>query len=212
MNVTVFGATGAIGRFAVAALLTSGHTVTAYARDPAKVPAEWTDRVRVEIGEITDGARIDAAVAEAGAVVSTLGPSMAKSATGLPLVDGTRLILESMQRHGVRRFVGNGTPSVRDVRDRGLRPSLIGALARTILPRAYAEMMGMSALITASDRDWTIVRFTAPVDGPRTGRLRVGFFGRTRLGMKASRADIGAFTAAQVNDDRFIRAAPAISA
>ena len=39
MNVTVFGATGAIGSLTVTELLDRGHTVTAYARNPAKVPS-----------------------------------------------------------------------------------------------------------------------------------------------------------------------------
>lgn len=54
MNVTVFGATGAIGSLTVAELLERGHTVTAYARNRAKVPSTWGDRVRVVIGEMPD--------------------------------------------------------------------------------------------------------------------------------------------------------------
>jgi uncharacterized protein YbjT (DUF2867 family) len=36
MNVTVFGATGAIGSPTVNELLANGHTVTAYSRNPNK--------------------------------------------------------------------------------------------------------------------------------------------------------------------------------
>jgi uncharacterized protein YbjT (DUF2867 family) len=41
MNVTVFGATGAIGAQVVDQLRQRGHTVTAYVRNPGKVPATW---------------------------------------------------------------------------------------------------------------------------------------------------------------------------
>ena len=44
MNVTVFGATGAIGSLTVNELLRRGHTVTAYARNATKVPAAWGDK------------------------------------------------------------------------------------------------------------------------------------------------------------------------
>ena len=54
MNVTVFGATGAIGSLTVNELLANGHTVTAYARNPTKIPAEWGDRVRIIVGELSD--------------------------------------------------------------------------------------------------------------------------------------------------------------
>ncbi|MGN8245179.1 NAD(P)-dependent oxidoreductase [Cellulomonas soli] len=211
MNVTVFGATGAIGQLVVADLLKAGHAVTAYVRNPAKVPA-WGDQVRVVVGEITDGAAIDTAVAGSRAVVSALGPSMDRKAQGLPLVEGTRLILEAMQRHGVRRYVGNGTPSVLDVRDRRtLQARLVGWMGRTFLPRAYDELVQMSALVTGSGLDWTIVRFIAPKDGPAKGVRRIGFFGTDRLGFAVTRADIAAFTAAQVDDSTYVNAAPAVS-
>ena len=41
MKVTVFGATGAIGRIVVDDLLEAGHDVVAYVRNPDKVPPHW---------------------------------------------------------------------------------------------------------------------------------------------------------------------------
>ncbi|WP_018636395.1 NAD(P)-dependent oxidoreductase [Parafrankia elaeagni] len=213
MNVTVFGATGAIGQIVVDDLLRAGHDVTAYARNPAKIPPSWEEKsVAVIIAEITDAASIDKAVAGADAVVSALGPSMDRKATGLPLVEGTRLVIEAMRRHGVRRFVGNGTPSIVDERDKPtFQQKLVGFMGRTFLPRAYRELLGMSEIITTSGLDWTIVRFSAPKNGPARGVRRQGFFGTDKIGMKVTRADIAAFTAAQITDDRYVRAAPAIS-
>ena len=73
MNVTVFGATGAIGSLTVNELLANGHTVTAYARNPNKIPPEWGHRVRVIIGE-------PAVSQAAGKVASGLGTSGSWSA------------------------------------------------------------------------------------------------------------------------------------
>ena len=211
MKVTVFGGTGAVGRLTVARLLETGHAVTVHVRNPAKVPSTWSD-VRLVVGEVTDPAAVDAAVAGADAVVSTLGPSMDRKATGLPLVEGTRLVVEAMRRHGVRRYVGNGTPSVLDPREEPTpRTRLIAWTARTFLPRAWTEMVGMSEVVMESGLDWTIVRFTAPRDGPARGVRRVGFFGTDSIGFAVTRADIAAFTAAQVDSDAFVGAAPAIS-
>ena len=212
MNVTVFGATGAIGSLTVTELLASGHTVTAYARNPAKVPDTWGEKVRVVIGEMSDAAAIDHAVAGADAVISALGPSMDRRATGLPLVEGTRHILEAMGRHSITRYIGHATPAVLDPQE---KPTLVTRLTsfmpRTFMPRAYEEIRGMTGPVMQSDLDWTIVRFIAPKDTPRQDRLRVGFFGTDKLGFAASRADIAAFTAAQVDDDTYLRRAPAIS-
>ena len=212
MNVTVFGATSAIGQQVVDQLRSNGHAVTAYVRNPGKVPAEWGQDVTVVVGEITDAAAIDRAVAGADAVVSALGPSMDRKATGLPLVEGTRHIVEAMQRHGVRRYVGNATPSVLDPRERPtMQTRLPTFMAKTFLRRASDEIVGMSRAVMDSGLDWTIVRFLAPEDGPATGTVRHGFHGTDKLGFAVTRADIAAFTAAQVDDPRYVGAAPGIS-
>ncbi|WP_454050576.1 NAD(P)-dependent oxidoreductase [Cellulomonas sp. Marseille-Q8402] len=211
MNVTVFGATGAIGSLTVTELLERGHTVTAYARNAGKVPASWKSRVTVVVGEMSDAQAIDSAVAGADAVVSALGPSMDRKATGLPLVEGTRHILEAMHRHGVRRYIGQATPAVLDPHETPTMVTrLIGFMPRTFMRRAYDEIIGMTDPVKASDLDWTIVRFIAPKNTPKAP-TRVGFFGTDKLGFAVSRADIAAFTAAQVDDPIYIRRAPAIS-
>lgn len=212
MNITVFGATGAIGSLTVDRLLSAGHNVTAYARNPERVPARWGDRVRVVVGEMNDAAAIDSAIAGADAVVSALGPNMDRKATGLPLIEGTKNILDAMKRHGVRRYIGHATPSVLDPQE---KPTLITRmtawLPRTFMRRAYDEITGMTALVMNSDLDWTIVRFIAPKDGEPKRAVRSGFFGTDKLGFAITRADIAAFTADQVGDARYVRRAPAVS-
>lgn len=212
MNVTVFGATGAIGSLTVDELLRRGHTVTGYARNPAKVPDRWGDRVQVVIGEMSDVTAIDEAVAGADAVVSALGPSMDKKATGLPLVEGTGHILEAMRRHGVTRYIGQATPAVLDPREKPTPITrLTSFMPRTFMPRAYDEIQGMTRPVMDSGLDWTIVRFLAPKDTPKQDNLRVGFFGTDKIRFSVSRADIAAFTAAQVDDNTYLGRAPAIS-
>jgi len=212
MNVTVFGATGAIGSLTVDELLANGHTVTAYARNPNKIPPEWGDRVRVIIGELSDADAIDSAVAGADVVVSALGPSLDRKATEMPLIEGTRHILDTMKRHGVTRYIGHATPSILDPHEKPtLQTKLVGFVGRTGLPRAYQELIGTTDLIKNGGVDWTIVRFTAPNNKPKNGKLRIGFYGTDRIGFAVSRADIAAFTAAQVDDDSHLDRAPAIS-
>ena len=212
MNVPVFGATGGVGTHVVDALRRNGHTVTAYVRNPTKVPAHWGTDVNVITGELSDAGAVARVVTGADAVVSALGPSMDRGATGLPLVEGTRTIVDAMREHGVRRYVGNGTPSVLDPQEKGTwQTKLPTFMARTFLRRAHDELLGMSRIVMASGLDWTIVRFLAPKDGPAKGDVRDGFYGTDKLGFTVTRADIGAFTAAQVDDPRYVRRAPGIS-
>lgn len=117
-----------------------------------------------------------------------------------------------MKRHGVRRYVGHGTPSVLDPRESGtLQTRLIAFTARTIFPRAYKEMLAMSDVVMNSGLDWTIVRFIAPRDGVAKGVKHEGFFGVNKIGFTVRRADIASFTVAQLDSDKYLNAAPAIS-
>jgi putative NADH-flavin reductase len=124
MNLTVFGATGGIGREVVPQALDAGHHVTAYVRSPAKLTVTHPN-LSVITGELTDHDAVQRAIRGADAVISGLGPSLDRKATGMPLVEGTHTIIEAMRAEGVERYIGMATPSLRDPRDTG---SLLGRL------------------------------------------------------------------------------------
>jgi len=164
MNLTIFGATGGVGREVVSQALDAGHHVTAYVRTPAKLSVTHP-ALTVAAGELTDRDAVQRAVHGADAVISALGPSLDRKATGMPLVDGTRTIVDAMRAEGVERYIGMATPSLRDARDIGsLLGRLVPFMGRTFLARAYRELLEMSQIVTESDLDWTIARFT-PAQG-----------------------------------------------
>ena len=211
MKLTVFGATGGVGRHVVTQALDRGDHVTAYVRNPDKLEITHPG-LAVVAGELTDGDAVRRAVSGADAVVSTLGPSLDRKATGMPLVDGTRTIVEAMQSEGVERYIGMATPSLRDPRDEGsMLGRIVPFMGRTFLKRAYTELLQMSEIVTASSLNWTIARFTQPKDGERKGTVRAGFLGKDKVGAAITRADIAGFLLDQTTDERFHRAAPAIS-
>ena len=211
MQITVFGATGGIGRHVVDQALAAGHTVTAYVRDPSKL-GRHTPRLRVVVGELSDPAAIQQAVQGSQAVISALGPSLKRGATGTPVTDGTNNILKAMQATGVNRFIGLATPSVPDPRDQPtLKGRALPVLARLMFPNALTELRGMTDAVTSSELDWTIARITSPNDQPATGTIRSGFLGRDKVGSAMTRADIASFLISQLTDDTYHRAAPAIS-
>lgn len=211
MKLTVFGGTGGVGREVVTQALDAGHDVRAYVRNPAKLDLTHPN-LTVITGELTDRKAVQRAVGSADAVISALGPSLDRRATGMPLVDGTRTIVEAMQAEGVERYIGMATPSLRDPRDpRSLLGFIVPFMGRTFLSRAYRELLAMSRLVTDSPLDWTIARFTRPTDGARTGIVRAGYLGRDRIRASITRADIATFLLDQTTDSRFHRAAPAIS-
>jgi putative NADH-flavin reductase len=92
MRLTVFGATGGVGREVVAQALDRGDQVTAYVRNRVKLDLTHPE-LTVIAGEIADVEAVRRAVSGADAVISALGPSLDRKATGMPLVDGTRAIV-----------------------------------------------------------------------------------------------------------------------
>ena len=63
MKLTVFGATGGVGRELVSQALAAGHRVCAYVRNPAKLDLDHPE-LTVIAGELTDAAAVRRAVAQ----------------------------------------------------------------------------------------------------------------------------------------------------
>lgn len=211
LHVTVFGATGGIGRHVIDQLLATGHSVTAYVRNPAKLDRTHPDLTIVQ-GELTDAAAVAKAVTGADAVISALGPTLKRSATGTPVAVGTRTIVTAMTDAGVRRYIGLATPAMADPQDQPtLKGKVLRFMPRLAFPTALAEIDAMADAIRGSDLNWTIARITSPNDKPATGTVRSGFLGRDKVGSAMTRADIAAFLVIQLTDDTHHHAAPAIS-
>src|SRR3546814_17055098 len=107
-----------------------------------------------------------------------------------------------MQRHGVRRYVGNGTPSVLDRRDRpNWQTKVPTFMAKTFMRRAYDELVGMSEIVMTAGLECTNVRLLAPTDGPAKGEIRHGSAGQDKHGFTVTRHDIPAYPDAQAEAD-----------
>ncbi|ELP70930.1 NAD(P)-dependent oxidoreductase [Streptomyces turgidiscabies] len=211
MRVTVFGATGAIGRLVVQQLLDDDHEVTALVRTPAKL-ALTPSHLTLVTGQLSDRDAVEKAVSGADAVISALGPSLKRSTTGTQVTDGTRTIVQVMEAQKVTRFVGLATPSLADPQDEPhWKHKVLPVAAGLLFPNALAELKGMTGAVTRSRLDYTIARITNPTNKPATGRIRSGFLGHDKVGSAMTRADIAAFLVAQLTDTRYRRAMPAIS-
>ena len=108
MKLTIFAATGGIGRHLLKQVLAAGHDVTAVVRDPKKLSEQvqkLSGQVRIVTADLAtpDPAALESAVAGADAVLSGLGPR-SNSEAGI-LSQGTRAIVQAMQATEVRRIV-----------------------------------------------------------------------------------------------------------
>lgn len=106
MTVTVVGATGFVGRHVVPHLAEAGHRVIAVSRKGER-RAGWGERVETRSADVVTGTGLDAAFAEADAVVNLV--AIARETGGRTFeavnVRGTGSVVIAAERAGVRRIV-----------------------------------------------------------------------------------------------------------
>jgi putative NADH-flavin reductase len=211
MKLTIFGASGGTGKLLVEQALARGHDVTAFVRNSSKLGLNHP-RLKIEIGQLSDKAIVDNAISGSDAVLSTLGPRMSGGPKNSPITSGIQNIIAAMKVHNVRRLVISWGPSIPSPNDKlSLFFRVLFALIKVMASSALKESAGVDEALRSSDRDWTVVRVFAPNNGPKKGKVRLGYLGRGEVGMGISRADIAEFMLNQIEDTRYLRQSPVIS-
>jgi putative NADH-flavin reductase len=200
LKLTIFAATGGIGRQVLEQALAAGHEVTAVVRNPEKLPPGAARAVKSDLAA-PDPETLASAVRGADAVISGLGARSA-SDTGIAW-QGTKAIVQAMMATGVRRIVvvsaapigtvpspGRPTPPKDDPGDGFFMRKLFGPLIKLLLRRHYADLARMEDVLRDSGLEWTVVRPPRLTDKPVTGAYRVAYGQNLRRGLFISRADV----------------------
>jgi putative NADH-flavin reductase len=203
MKLTIFAATGGIGRQILQQAVDAGHDVTAVVRNPQNFPGELSRQVRVVTADLAapDPATLTSAVEGAGAVLSGLGPR-SNSQAGIA-TRGTRAIAAAMKAAGVRRIVvvsaapigtvpspARPNPPRHDPGDGFIMQHLLSPLTKVAPRKHYADLAQMEDVLRGSDLDWTAVRPPRLTDKPLTGTYRTARGQNLRRGLFISRADV----------------------
>ncbi|MCX5422984.1 NAD(P)-dependent oxidoreductase [Streptomyces sp. NBC_00078] len=198
MKLTVFGATGGIGREIVRQALGAGHEVTAVVRDPARLSVTG-DRLEVFRDDLTDPEKVRSAVAGRDVVLSGLGARSRKDAGVATRL--THTVLGAMRAEGVRRLLVVSAGPI------GPQPEGDGPLDRTaraivsaLLKDVYADLGAMEAELAGSASDWTVVRPPRLQDKPVTGTYRTVVGGFPARGRFIGRADVAHAMLAMAED------------
>ncbi|MGW7241792.1 NAD(P)-dependent oxidoreductase [Streptomyces sp. NPDC054804] len=197
MNLTVFGATGGIGREIVRQALASGQRVTAVVRDPARLTVTGPG-LEVVRADLADAEALRPAVAGRDAVLSGLGPRGRGDAGVAARL--TRTVLAAMQAEGVRRLVVVSAGPVGPEPADGLLDRTARGLVGRILKPVYDDLREMEAELSGSGTDWTSVRPPRLQDKPLTGAYRTVIGGFPAKGRFIARADVAHAMLSMIED------------
>lgn len=220
MKLTIFGATGGIGRHLLDQAVTAGHDVTAVVRDPARLQRD----VRSVTADLAapDPDALRAGVEGADAVLSAFG-ARSRSQAGI-IAPGTSAIVAAMQAAGVRRIVavsaspvattpspGRPHPPRRDPGEGPLMRYVGTPLVRAALRPYFAGLAAMEDVLRDSGLDWTAVRPPQLNDKPLSGAYRTAYNRNLRGGTFVARADVAHCMLRVLDDPAAIKATVGIA-
>jgi putative NADH-flavin reductase len=127
------------------------------------------------------------------------------------LSDGTRKIVQAMEKLGVKRFICESSLGVGESSGR-LGFFYNALLIPLFLRNIFADKKVQEKIIRDSSLEWVIVRPAALTSGPRLGVYKVGMnIGHWFFTPKISRVDVADFMLKQLMDDAYLRKTPGVS-
>jgi putative NADH-flavin reductase len=209
MRLYIIGGSGKTGRELIKQALDQGHSVTTLVRNPKRFKIT-NPNLSVIKGNVLDLKSFDQSMKGHDAVLSALGHKRYIIKTAI-LSEGTKNIIEAMQRQKVKRFICITSLGINDSRFKlGLYYTLF--VIPFILFFYFLDKSKQEKLIFKSDLDWTIIRPGQLTNGKKRLKykhgLNVGNYIITRM---ISRTDVADFMIKQLNDSTYLRMTPGIT-
>jgi len=208
MKLVIFGSTGATGKELVKQALENGHDVTAFARNPQKIDDIKSPKLKISSGDVLDPQSVERAISNQEVVISAIGAGPERTTLRQ---DGTRIIVEAMERLSIKRLISLSSLGVGDSRaNLGMVTKYI--IIPLFIRHAFSDHEKQEVVIKNCSLDWIIVRPPHLKDGPRTSTYKHGF-PPTEREIKGiiSRADVAEFMLKQIEDDKYLRKTVGIS-
>lgn len=208
MKILIIGATGGTGIELVKQALERNFDVTAFARNPSKLKFK-NERLKIVLGNVLNPESVNSAVRGQDAVLCALGHKRWFYPNNI-LSQGTKNILDGMEKNNVRRFICETALGVGNSFGRlGLYYTLF--TIPFILPFYFWDKGRQEKIIRKTKLDWTIVRPGQLTNGERKGKYKHGEkIGSFIWSVRISRADTADFMLNQITDKTYLNKAVSI--
>jgi putative NADH-flavin reductase len=210
MKLTVFGASGMIGKFVVSHALSLGHEVVAFGRNVENlIDADLqNDKLEVVKGYVFDEDRVYKAVKGSDAVISVLGGSFDGSDKTRSL--GIKNIIEQMERAGVQRIVALGGLGILQANEDEIILDQPGYNPE-YLPVGKEHLQAYK-LLEASNLNWTVVGAPNLIDAPATGKyITNADYSPTPNNGAINGGDLAAFMIKEASENHYVKKRVGIS-
>lgn len=208
-KIIVFGSTGTIGKHILNQSLEKGFEVLAFCRDKQKLKNMSHPHLKIFEGDVFNPEDVNDAIKGQETVIVTLGSG--KSRTSTVRSEGTKNIIEGMQKNGVTNLICQTTLGAGDSND-NLNFFWKYIMFGWFLKKVFLDHELQEKHIKSSKLDWIIIRPAAFTDGDKTGNYLHGFDPKDKsTKLKISRADVADFILKQVTDKKYLHQTPGLS-
>ncbi|MDE5414248.1 NAD(P)-dependent oxidoreductase [Alkalihalobacterium chitinilyticum] len=199
MNLLILGATGRVGSQIVTHALHDRHHVTVLVRTPEKIQIK-NQNLTILQGNVLNKDDILRAMHGIDIVISALNTD---GTTTLP--ESMPLIIEVMEKEGIKRIITIGTAGILQSRT---TPNLLryqSSESKRKSTRAAKEHHKVYDMLKHSTLEWTIVCPTYLPDGERIGKYRIERDFLPNDGVEISVPDTAEFTFRQIKTSDYIK-------
>jgi hypothetical protein len=212
MKLLLLGCTGPSGRALITESLNRNHKITIYARSPHKLDEALRTNPEITIvqGDMTDGTKLREALRGQDAVLSFLSP-VPNQATDHVIADAFHVLFRAMKEERVTRFVGTGTPSYKDPRDKTSWTLWFAiSLIRWFLPNVYRDVVAYSGYVAQeTEIEWSWFRLMWVNDKPKTGKVLCGYDGDGRMSFGGiRRGDLAEVMLDEITERKWVKQMP----
>lgn len=210
MRITVFGATGLVGKYVLTHALAQGHYVTAFGRNIEHLIDTDLNTPNLEAikGYVFDEDSVLHAIQQRDAVISVLGGSFDGVDKTRSL--GIKNIIAQMNKAGVKRIVALGGLGILDDENGNL------LLDKPGYPQQYLpvgkEHLQAYTYLKDSNLDWTIIGAPNIIDADATGSFAVAAnIPPSPNAGKINAGDLALFMVSELAKNNFVRQRVGIS-
>ncbi len=201
MKIVVIGASGRTGLQVLKHLDGSRHEVTAFVRNPAKLP-NLNLRLAIVAGDVRDAAAMEKAVLGQDAVIATIGANTFK-------IDDTqesfmRNLVRAMNKEGIKRVVNLSAMAAGDSLE-GTAFFMRRIMMPFLLHNTYDDKNKGEVYLFNSDLDYINVRPGRLNDGPAVGGVKAALTYSGLNDRTMSREDLAIFMIAQLERQEWVR-------